>query len=139
MKRVMILLLGIIASLVIRAQSSDFFNYQAIIRDAGGNAKANTSVSIFVEILQGSISGTVSFSETHSKTTNSVGLVNLQIGSINSTEFSTIDWSNTPFFIRISRDCSRCRLPRSSTRQSLRFHSIILRISTSQGFPKDGM
>jgi len=100
----MILLIGIIASLVIKAQSSDFFNYQAIIRDAGGNAKANTSVSIFVEILQGSISGTVSFSETHPKTTNSVGLVNLQIGSISTTEFSAIDWSNTPFFIRISVD-----------------------------------
>jgi len=100
----MILLIGIIASFAVKAQNSDFFNYQAVVRDANGNAKANTNFSIYIEILQGSLNGNVVFSETQTKTSNSTGVITLQVGSSNSAGFSSIDWSNAPFFIRISVD-----------------------------------
>ena len=104
MKRAILLIIGIIASFSISAQNSDFFNYQAVIRDASGKVKANTDITILIEIVQGSANGTVTFSETHTPTTSALGIVNLQIGSINPSQFSLIDWSNTPYFIRISVD-----------------------------------
>ena len=104
MKRAILFIIGIIASFNISAQNGDFFNYQAAIRDASGNVKANTNITILIEIVQGSTSGTVIFDETHTPTTSALGIVNLQIGSINTSQFSSIDWSNTPYFIRISVD-----------------------------------
>ncbi|NVO10090.1 MAG: hypothetical protein HXX16_09035, partial [Bacteroidales bacterium] len=104
MKKFIAFFFVIIASYNISAQNFDFFNYQAIIRDANGNVKANSNVTIAIEILQGSTSGTVVYNETHATSTNAYGLVNLQIGSINPSNFSTINWSNAPFFMRISVD-----------------------------------
>ncbi len=104
MKRIILLFIGVIASLIIQAQSSDYFNYQAIIRDATGNVKANANVSILIEILQGSSSGTTVFSETHAKTSNTLGMVDLKIGSINTTDFPNISWANGPYFLKVTLD-----------------------------------
>ncbi len=86
------------------AQTPISFNYQAVLRDASGGILANQQVEIGVTILQGSASGTEVFSETHSVTTNEFGLVNLQIGSVNTADMETIDWSAGPYFIQISVD-----------------------------------
>ena len=104
MKKYLSLFIGIVASLAIKAQSSDCFNYQAIIRDATGNVKTNASVSIQIEILQGSTSGAIVFSETHATTTSTLGLVDLKIGSINTIDFQNINWTNGPYFLRITLD-----------------------------------
>ncbi len=104
MKRFISLFFVIIASYNISAQDLGSFNYQAIIRDANGNVQANTNVTIAIEILQGSTSGATVYNETHTTSTNAYGLVTLQIGSINPSNFSTINWSNTPFFLKISVD-----------------------------------
>ncbi len=104
MKRIILLFTGIIASFIISAQNTDQINYQAVIRDANGSPKANTNVSIVLDIIQGSVSGTVVFNETHTTTTNGFGIVNLKIGSVNTTDFSTIDWANAPFFLKVSVD-----------------------------------
>jgi len=104
MKRLALLFLGIIASFIISAQNTDNFNYQAVIRDANGSPKANTNVTIAIDIVQGTVSGIVVFNETHTTTTNAFGLVNLKIGSLNPADFSTINWANSPFFLKISVD-----------------------------------
>jgi hypothetical protein len=85
-------------------QTPATFNYQAIIRDASGAPMASSNVSIQVDILQGTATGTVVYSETHNTTSNVFGLVNLEIGSQNTSNFATIDWSDGPYFIKISVD-----------------------------------
>ena len=104
MKTTITSLILVIVALCTFAQTPQSFNYQAVLRDASGNILANQNIEIQVGILQGSASGSAIFSETHSTTTNNFGLVNLTVGSISSTNFSSIDWTDGPFFIQISVD-----------------------------------
>lgn len=80
------------------------FNYQAIIRNTSGLIKANETVDINVSILHKSETGTSIYSETHNTTSNDMGLVNLVIGSKDTTEFNSIDWSDGPYFTKIKVD-----------------------------------
>lgn len=88
------------------AQAPQKMSYQAIIRDAGNVLVPNASVGMKISILQGSITGTVDYSETHSAITNSNGLVTLEIGTgtIVSGNFATINWANGPYFIKTETD-----------------------------------
>ncbi|QGY42990.1 hypothetical protein GM418_04750 [Maribellus comscasis] len=104
MKFITTLFIGLLFCLATFAQSPQMFNYQAVLRDASGNTLANQDVEIGIVLLQGSATGSEAFSETHSATTNSLGLVNLQIGSVNTTGMENIDWSSGPYFIQISVD-----------------------------------
>jgi hypothetical protein len=91
---------------LIFGQAPDQFNYQAVLRDASGNLKANTSANIEISILQGSATGTAVYTETNAITTNAFGLVNLQIGGGTATlgSFASIDWASGPYFVKISVD-----------------------------------
>lgn len=104
MKRLFSILIAVFATAILIGQVPESFNYQAVLRDASGNIRANTDVSIDIAILQGSATGTQVFSEAHSTSTNEFGLVNLEIGSINSTSFQTIDWEAGPYFVKVSVD-----------------------------------
>ena len=77
------------------------FSYQAIIRDADGVIRASESASVQMVVHQGSETGTVVYSEVHNVTTNSFGLVNLEIGSVDPADFSLIDWSTGRYFLEI--------------------------------------
>lgn len=83
------------------AQAPQSFNYQAVVRDGNGLVIANTSVSLKIDILQGYALGNVVFTETHTVVTNSFGLVNIIIGSLNTVDLALIDWSAGPYFIKI--------------------------------------
>lgn len=93
-----------VGGLICFAQTPTTFNYQSVLRDADGQVLNNKDAEIGIAILQGSATGSEVFSETHSVTTNSFGLINLQIGSVNTTGMETIDWSAGPYFIEISVD-----------------------------------
>ncbi len=88
------------------AQAPEAFTYQAIVRDNSGQPLPDVAVSFQFNILQGSASGTVVYSEDQSATTNGFGLVNLKIGqgTVNSGTFSTIDWGNDVYFLNIQID-----------------------------------
>jgi trimeric autotransporter adhesin len=62
------------------AQAPQGINYQAVIRDATGNILTNQNVRLRINIRTASVSGTVTYAETHSAITNAYGLVNLVIG-----------------------------------------------------------
>jgi hypothetical protein len=57
-----------------------------------------------ISIIQASIDGTPICVETFNPTTNGFGLVNLMIGSQNTTDFATIDWFAGPYFVKIEID-----------------------------------
>jgi hypothetical protein len=87
----------------VMAQSPEAFQYQAVIRDSGGNPRANEVVTLGIAIIQGSANGSIVYNETHEPTTNGVGLVTLEIGNGSSGDsFSAIEWSDGPWFIEVS-------------------------------------
>ena len=97
-----LLFIGVSAS----AQSPDKMSYQAVLRDANGEILKNQDVSIQFSVLQTSISGTSVYQEDHKLTTNSNGLVSVHIGTgtVSSGDFSTIDWSEGPYFLQSEID-----------------------------------
>jgi len=88
------------------AQSPDFFNYQAVVRDADGNPLKEQAVKLKINILKGAFDGNTPYSEEHNVTSNALGLVNLKIG--NGTALSgnidTIHWGETDYFLQIELD-----------------------------------
>ena len=92
-------------SLSIYAQSPEKMSYQAVVRDANNTLVANQTVGMRISILQSTITGIVVYTETHSVDTNMNGLVSLEIGNGSSSDdFSTIDWSAGPYFIKTETD-----------------------------------
>lgn len=107
MKKLKLLLVAILFAVAgVFAQAPQSFKYQAVARDLSGNTLNNQSVSFLISILQTSPLGTVVYSEIHNAITNEFGLVNLEIGNgfVVSGNFSTIDWSNDSYFIKIEMD-----------------------------------
>jgi hypothetical protein len=82
------------------------FNYQAVVRDAQGGVISDQNVSLRISILEGSENGTPVYVETHQETTNSFGLITLEIGNgtMIAGNFLTIDWSDDSYFMKIELD-----------------------------------
>jgi hypothetical protein len=82
------------------------FKYQSIVRDASGSMLQNQSVNFQFTLIQGSVSGNTVYQEVFPVSTNSYGLVNLDIGTGSSVSgsFSSIDWSQGPYFIQTGLD-----------------------------------
>ena len=76
-----LLLLFLTSEGALKGQAPGTFNYQAVLRDAAGVILANTNASVQLVIHQGSETGTQVYSEVHNTTTNTYGLVNLEICS----------------------------------------------------------
>jgi len=80
------------------------FKYQAVIRDAEGHPFDNQNLDVRISIIAGEIGGTAVCQETFDTETNAFGLVTLEIGSQNPTDFSQIDWTEGPYFVKIEID-----------------------------------
>ena len=106
MKRILLSLVAIATiSLSSFGQAPEGFKYQAVVRDAGNLILNNQAVGMRLTVQQGSIGGSAVYTETFSPTSNAYGLVNIEIGSGNTTDdFSTIDWSAGPYFIETAMD-----------------------------------
>ena len=94
----------------VRAQAPDKMSYQAVIRDVEGKLVAGENVGMKISILQGTVEGTVVYTETRTPKTNANGLVTFEIGGEGATAvsgiFSAIDWSAGPYFIKTETDPS---------------------------------
>ncbi|MBN1924191.1 MAG: fibrobacter succinogenes major paralogous domain-containing protein [Prolixibacteraceae bacterium] len=88
------------------AQSPEKVSYQSVIRDASGELVRSQSVGIRISILQGSAGGTAVYVETHTPETNVNGLATIEVGNGTpvSGTFSSIDWSNGPYFLKVETD-----------------------------------
>ncbi len=82
------------------SQAPQKVGYQATIRNANNELLVNTNVSMQINILQGSSSGISVYMEVHSPTTNTNGLISIEIGngSVIFGNFSEIDWASGPYF-----------------------------------------
>ena len=88
------------------SQAPNLMSYQAVIWDASGNLVSEKTVSIKISILQGSVSGTSVYSETHKVQTNINGLVSLMIGGgTNATgKIADINWGGGSYFLKTETD-----------------------------------
>lgn len=89
-------------------QSPEKFSYQAIIRDNDNVLLSGQTVGIRLSILQSSETGSSVYVETQVPTTNSNGLMSIEIGgsaaTIISGNLSTIDWSAGPYYLKTEVD-----------------------------------
>ena len=85
------------------AQAPEKMSYQAVIRDASNTLVTNQQVGMQISILQGS---TAVYEETQTPTSNTNGLVSLEIGTgtVISGSFTAIDWSSGTYFIKTETD-----------------------------------
>jgi hypothetical protein len=87
------------------SQAPEKMSYQAVLRDATNTLLTNQEVGMQISILQTSITGTSVYLETQTPTTNINGLVSIEIGTgTSSDDFSAIDWSAGPYFIKTATD-----------------------------------
>src|SRR5574344_2662420 len=102
MKKVFSILAAVFLTATVWAQSPNKMSYQEVIRDASDILVTDTQIGMQISILQGSTSGTAVYVETQEPTTNTNGLVSLEIGAgtVVSGDFATIDWANGPYFIK---------------------------------------
>jgi len=110
MKKAIFTFLGMIMMFIfisqLNAQVPQAFNYQAVARNATGDLLDNQTVGLQLTIHQGSSSGTVVYSETHTLATNQFGLFTVAIGqgTVVSGTFATIDWSTGNYWLQVQMD-----------------------------------
>lgn len=106
MKRLTFLAIVVIAALSVRAQIPQKFNYQAIVRGNAGTVIANKPLGMRFSIRDGSATGTIQYSETQLTTSNTYGLVNLQVGAGTSASgaFTAITWNTGNKFLQVEVD-----------------------------------
>jgi len=84
------------------AQSPQKLSYQAVIRDNQNHLVTDHIIGIRLSILQGSTTGAVKYTETQTPSTNTNGLISIEIGG--GAGFSAIDWSTGPYFLNTETD-----------------------------------
>ena len=106
MKQLFTLVAALVLTTSTWAQVPEKMSYQAVIRNASNTLTVNQSVGMQISILQGGATGTAVYVETQTATTNTNGLVSLEIGTgtIVSGSFNTIDWGNDSYFIKTETD-----------------------------------
>ena len=108
MKRLLYsLVIYLLVSLPALAQNEGI-NFQGLARNAAGEVLVSQKISLRLSILLDSESGTVAYVETRQVTTNPQGIFAVVLGDANtltkSTDFSTINWTPAPKFIKVEMD-----------------------------------
>lgn len=98
--------IGLFIATLLSAQVPQAFSYQTIAFNANGAPIANGNVALKISILDNSATGAVLYTETQTKTTNSKGLVNLNIGQGTATtgSFGSINWGTNTKFVKVEMD-----------------------------------
>lgn len=106
MKKRILILIALIVTVNPFAQVPEKISYQAVVRNSSNALVISSPIGMQISILQGSPTGTSVYTETQSTTSNSNGLVSVEIGSgtVISGTFASIDWSTGPYFIKTETD-----------------------------------
>ena len=106
MKKIYSIIGGFLLTINVCAQAPQKMSYQAVIRNNNNTLLTSTTVGMKISVLQGSTTGIPVFVETHIQSTNSNGLVSLEIGTgtVITGTFAGINWANGPYFIKTETD-----------------------------------
>lgn len=100
------LIVGLLIVNLLFSQAPQRFSYQAVIRSSDGQVIANKSVKVRLSFLSGGVSGTNLYTEDHSVTTSSIGLINIEAGggTLVSGNFASINWSEGNIWLKVDVD-----------------------------------
>lgn len=100
MKRVIFLIILVLPSFLLGQSIPQAFNYQTVVRNSDGEVLKNFDANFDIQLYQ---VDSLIYSEEHFTNTSDLGIVNFKIGQgLNpSSDFSTIDWGQGPFNIRM--------------------------------------
>lgn len=106
MKQTALLICALFSLLSLQAQAPTKFNYQGVARQTTGEVMPNRIIGIRANILSDSPDGFVQYSETHTVTTNQLGLFVLPIGGglVMAGDFEDIIWDGKDNFLKIEID-----------------------------------
>ena len=107
MKRIINLLLSLIIAGAVYGQAPpQKMSYQGIVRNAQNQLIKNNAVGMRISILQGSLTGTAVYVETHVPQANGNGTVTIEIGNgtVVSGVFEDIDWGSDIYFLQTETD-----------------------------------
>ncbi|HAM97844.1 MAG TPA: hypothetical protein DCQ26_04475, partial [Marinilabiliales bacterium] len=99
----MILFLG---THLVLAQPQSTLKYQAVVRNSQGLVVENQQVSLRISLLADTVTGAVDYSETHLTTTNTFGLVVINIGGGTPQvgQYQELDWAKHQYFVKVEID-----------------------------------
>ncbi len=85
------------------AQSPQSIPYQAVVRNADGSAMSSTAMTMTFKIHDVTATGTIVYQESHSTTSNTQGLVVLQVGQGQASvgTFDNINWGSGAKFLHV--------------------------------------
>ncbi|MEO0788970.1 MAG: tail fiber domain-containing protein [Bacteroidota bacterium] len=106
MKQAFLLFFLFCTLLGLNAQSPSAFKFQAVARDAGGEAIANTNVALRISVRRGFSNGQLVFQERHTATTTDVGVFDLAVG--NGTplfgDLGSVNWGGDDHWLQVEMD-----------------------------------
>jgi hypothetical protein len=101
--KILSLLLGVLLMvLTLSAQPPALIPYQAIARDAAGNAVLNQNISLRFSIHDQTITGTVVWYEAQTVLSSPLGVVVTSLGSVS--DLSSVNWANGDKFLQVEMD-----------------------------------
>jgi len=102
MKRIFFTHLILILCGIILAQVPEKMCYQAVIRNNSDQLVANTNIGMQISILQSSSDYTAIYVERHTNSTNTNGLLSIEIsgGTLVSGSNATVDWASGKYYIK---------------------------------------
>ena len=107
MRKILILFIATaLLTTTANSQAPAKMSYQSVVRNSTGALVTNSNVGVRISILQGTVNGLAAYVETHTATSNSNGLVSLEIGTgtVQTGSIAGINWSNGPYFIKTETD-----------------------------------
>lgn len=108
MKKLFSIITLVLVNFLAFSQAPNLFNYQGVARTTSGIPVANSVIGIRLSILDGSVNGSILYTETQSPTTSSNGLFTVSIGAgkLVSGSISTINWGTGTKFLKSEIDIS---------------------------------
>lgn len=106
MKKLFTFFVFLFTSYCAHTQIPQAFSFQGIAFNSNGQPLSSANIAVQTQILNGSSSGTIVYSEVHKTTTNATGLYTLSIGlgTPNTGIFSNIDWASGQKFLTVAID-----------------------------------
>lgn len=106
MKKLLSLTAIIFGVMLTFSQAPEKFSYQAIIRNGSNAVITNSTIGMKISILKTSAAGTVVYAESQTPTTNSNGLISIQIGAgtVISGTIAGINWATDSYYIKTETD-----------------------------------
>jgi len=89
------------------SQAPQRMTYQAVVRNSNDALVQSSPIGMKVSILQGSVTGTAAYVETHATQTNQNGLLNIEIGGgtvVTGIYENGIFWASGPYFLKTEID-----------------------------------